>query len=325
MKRQGTVQREPSIPLSVIIPFHNEEQNIEPLAQAVDDALEELGIEYEIIAIDDGSTDRTLALLEGVHRRHPRWNVVALRRNFGQTAALSAGFDYAQGEIIITLDGDLQNDPRDIATVLEPLKEYDAVSGWRIDRKDPLLARRLPSILANKLISIVTGVRLHDYGCALKAYRREVIENVELFGDMHRFLPAIASWMGISVAEVPVRHHPRRAGVSKYGLDRTVKVLLDLITVKFLLSFATKPIRFFGVGGFVLGMAGALIALYLTTLKLVLGESISQRPLLLLAVLLIILGVQLVGMGLLGEMLTRIYHESLGKPIYVVKKVLRRE
>lgn len=313
-----------SIALSVVIPFYNEEENVRPLYQRMRNALEKLGIDYEVIAVDDGSTDKTLALLEEIHREDPRWTILALRRNFGQTAALSAGFDYAKGEVIVTIDGDLQNDPEDIPKLLEMIKEHDIVSGWRADRKDPLVTRKLPSTLANKLISAVTGVRLHDYGCTLKAYRREVIDHLKLYGEMHRFIPAIASWMGISIAEVKVRHYARKAGTSKYGLGRTVKVLLDLMTVKFLLSFATRPIQVFGLFGLVLGGAGSFITLYLAVLKLFFGQSIGQRPLLLLGVLLIILGVQLIGMGLLGEMLVRVYHEGLGKSIYMVKRVLRK-
>ncbi|MFN3477556.1 MAG: glycosyltransferase family 2 protein [Candidatus Methylomirabilales bacterium] len=324
MTEQRAKRTEGERTLSIVIPFYNEEENIRPLYQGVRNALEKLGIDYEVIAVDDGSTDKTLTLLEEIHREDPRWTILQLRRNFGQTAALSAGFDYAKGEVIVTIDGDLQNDPEDIPKLLELIKEHDVVSGWRADRKDPLVTRRLPSTLANKLISAVTGVRLHDYGCTLKAYRREVIDHLKLYGEMHRFIPAIASWMGISIAEVKVRHYARKAGASKYGLGRTVKVLLDLITVKFLLSFATRPIQVFGLFGLILGGTGSLITLYLATLKLLFGQSIGQRPLLLLGVLLIILGVQLVGMGLLGEMLVRVYHESLGKSIYMVKRVLRK-
>ncbi|MFQ5898667.1 MAG: glycosyltransferase family 2 protein [Candidatus Methylomirabilia bacterium] len=311
--------------VSVVIPFYNEEENIRPMHRGVSEALEKVEGEYEVIAVDDGSTDRTLALLEEVHHEDPRWTILTLRRNFGQTAALTAGFDYARGEVIVTLDGDLQNDPGDIPRLLELINESDVVSGWRAERQDPFLTRRLPSRLANKLISAVTGVNLHDYGCTLKAYRREVIDNLKLYGEMHRFIPAVASRMGISIAEVEVRHHLRRAGSSKYGFSRTLKVLLDLITVKFLVSFATRPIQVFGGIGLVLWATGFVISFYLAFLKLFLGHEIGGRPLLLLGVLLIMLGVQLIGMGLLGEMLVRIYHEGLGKPIYMVKKVLRRE
>jgi glycosyltransferase involved in cell wall biosynthesis len=308
--------------ISIVIPFYNEEANVRPLHQTLSRVLERLGREYEVIAVDDGSTDRTLSLLAEIHREDPRWRVLAFRRNFGQTAALAAGFDYARGESVVTLDADLQNDPEDIPKLLEMLGSHDVVSGWRADRRDAFLTRTLPSMLANKLISVITGVRLHDYGCTLKAYRREVIENLELYGDMHRFIPAVASWMGVSIAEVKVHHAPRRAGVSKYGLSRMMKVFLDLITVKFLLSFMAKPIRAFGGLGLALGGVGFLITLYLAALRLVLGESIGGRPLLLLGILLIVLGAQLIGMGLLGEILVRVYHEGLGKSIYAVRSIL---
>lgn len=312
------------IGLSLVIPFYNEEGNVRALYRAITEALVEYEGGYEVIAVDDGSMDRTLAVLEEIHEEDSRWTIVALRRNFGQTAALSAGFDHSRGEVIVTLDGDLQNDPRDIPRLLELCARYDIVSGWREDRKDPFLTRRLPSALANRLISVITGVRLHDYGCTLKAYRREVIDDLRLYGEMHRFIPAIASWMGTSVAELKVRHHPRRAGVSKYGLRRTLKVVLDLITVKFLLSFATRPIQIFGLFGFALGGLGTAVAGYLAYLKIVMGESIAQRPLLLLGVLLIVLGVQFIAMGLVCELLVRLYHESVGKPIYRVSRVLKR-
>lgn len=312
------------IGLSLVIPLYNEEDNVRPLYRAVTDALGECAEEYEVIAVDDGSKDRTLNQLEAIHREDARWTVIALRRNFGQTAALSAGFDHASGDVIVTMDGDLQNDPRDIPKLLELSRQYDIVSGWRADRKDTFLTRKLPSALANKLISLITGVRLHDYGCTLKAYRREVIEDLRLYGEMHRFIPAIASWRGTSVVEIPVRHHPRRAGVSKYGLGRLLKVLLDLITVKFLLSFATRPIQVFGLFGLGVGGLGVFVALYLAYIRLVLGKGIGQRPLLLLSILLIILGGQFLVMGLFSEMLVRVYHESLGKPIYRVGKMLRR-
>ncbi|MDR7519553.1 MAG: glycosyltransferase family 2 protein [Armatimonadota bacterium] len=312
------------IGLSIVIPLFNEEGNVRPLHQAIAQALVGYDGDYEVIAVDDGSTDRTLALLEAIHEEDPRWTVIALRRNFGQTAALSAGFDHARGDVVVTLDGDLQNDPEDIPGLLELSARYDIVSGWRADRQDPFLTRRLPSALANRLISAITGVRLHDYGCTLKAYRREVIQDLRLYGEMHRYIPAIASWMGTSVAEMKVRHHPRRSGVSKYGLRRTFKVLLDLITVKFLLSFATRPIQVFGLVGLVLGGLGTAVGGYLAYIKFALGESIAQRPLLLLSVLLIVLGGQFVGMGLVCELLVRLYHESVGKPIYRISRILRR-
>jgi glycosyltransferase involved in cell wall biosynthesis len=313
---------EPDRPtLSIVIPVFNEEENIPLLADEIRHALDPQGIAYEVIAVDDGSTDGSWSRLEAARAADPRWILVALRRNFGQTAALSAGFDHAQGKVIVPLDGDLQNDPADIPRLLALAAEYDIVSGWRKNRQDRFLSRRLPSMLANWLISKVTGVRLHDYGCTLKAYRREVVEHLRLYGEMHRFIPAIASWMGITLVEVETHHRPRRFGRSKYGITRTVRVVLDLITVKFLLTFATQPIQVFGMLGVAAVGVGGLIGAYLTALKLFLGAQIGGRPLLFLAVLLIVVGVQFVVMGLLGEMLVRVYHESQRKPIYMVKRV----
>ena len=309
--------------LSLVIPFYNEQESVRPLYEQIGQALRGLGRPYEVIAVDDGSNDRTLAALEQVLKEDSRWSVVALRRNFGQTAALSAGFDHAKGQVIVTLDGDLQNDPADIPKLLELIETYDVVSGWRADRKDPFLSRRLPSLLANWLISVTTGIRLHDYGCTLKAYRREVVENLHLYGELHRFIPAIASWMGVSMAEVKTNHRARRFGRSKYTIARTVRVLLDLITVKFFLNFMTKPIQVFGLLGLIVGAVGGGLLFYLGSLKLLFSQPIGGRPLLLLSVLLLLLGVQLVGMGLLGEMVARVYHETQRKPIYMVKKIVR--
>ncbi len=308
--------------LSIVVPFFNEEENVLLLAQEIRAAMDLQGIAYEVVAVDDGSTDRTWARLEGVRAQDSRWVLVGLRRNFGQTAAMSAGFDHARGEVIVTLDGDLQNDPADIPRLLQMAKDHDVVSGWRKHRQDPFLSRRLPSMLANWLISRVTGIRLHDYGCTLKAYRREVVEHLRLYGEMHRFIPAIASWMGISLVEVETHHRPRRFGRSKYGLTRTLRVFLDLITVKFLLSFATKPIQVFGLLGACTAGVGFAIGAYLSVLKFAFGVQIGGRPLLFLGILLILVGVQLIGMGLLGEMLVRVYHETQRKPIYMVKRVL---
>ena len=308
--------------LSIVIPVFNEEENIPLLAEEIRRALDPREVAYEVVAVDDGSTDGTWARLESVRAQDPRWILVGLRRNFGQTAAMSAGFDHARGDVIVTLDGDLQNDPADIPRLLALAKDHDVVSGWRKERQDPFLSRRLPSMLANWLISRVTGVRLHDYGCTLKAYRREVVEHLHLYGEMHRFIPAIASWMGISLAEVETHHRPRRFGRSKYGITRTLRVILDLITVKFLLSFATKPIQVFGLLGLFAAGVGIAIGGYLTALKLAFGTQIGGRPLLFLGILLILVGVQFLVMGLLGEMLVRVYHESQRKPIYMVKRVL---
>ncbi len=308
--------------LSIVIPFFNEEESVRPLHAQIVEALSGLGRPYEVIAVDDGSTDRTPATLEAIVKDDSRWKVVVLRRNFGQTAAMSAGFDHATGDVIVTLDGDLQNDPADIPRLLELIDNYDVVSGWRADRKDPFLSRRLPSILANWLISATTGVKLHDYGCTLKAYRRVVVENLRLYGELHRFIPAIASWMGIAIAEIKTTHHPRQFGRSKYSIVRTVRVLLDLIAVKFLLRFSTSPIHIFGGLGLTVGATGGGLLLYLAGLKLLMDQSIGGRPLLLLAILLLILGVQLVGMGLLGEMVVRVYHETQRKPIYMVQRII---
>ena len=310
--------------VSIVIPVYEEEESLPHLYRSIKDVMDSLGRKYEIIFVDDGSKDGTFRVLESFQEKDPAVVVVSFRRNFGQTAAMAAGFEYAQGDIIITMDADLQNDPADIPKLLEKMKGHDVVSGWRKKRQDKFISRRLPSMMANGLISRVTGVHLHDYGCTLKAYRKEVIKNVRLYGEMHRFIPAIASWVGASITEVETNHRPRKFGKSKYGISRTIRVVLDLITVKFLQSFSTRPIHAFGPGGLLLGFIGFLIALYLSFEKLVMGESIGGRPLLFLSVLMMILGVQLVIMGLLGEMLARVYHESQGKPIYTVRKVLGR-
>ncbi|MEK6791421.1 MAG: glycosyltransferase family 2 protein [Deltaproteobacteria bacterium] len=308
--------------ISIVIPVFEEEESIPHLYRSIKDVMERLGRKYEILFVDDGSKDGSFAALEGIQKSDPSVVVVSFRRNFGQTAAMAAGFAHASGDIIITMDADLQNDPADIPKLIEKMKGHDVVSGWRKNRQDKFLSRRLPSILANKLISSVTGVHLHDYGCTLKAYRKEVIKNVRLYGEMHRFIPAMASWVGASITEVETTHHARKFGRSKYGISRTIRVILDLITVKFLQSFSTRPIHAFGSAGLLLGVIGFALGLYLSFEKIVMGRSIGSRPLLFLAVLFIILGVQLVIMGLLGEMLARVYHESQGKPIYTVRKVL---
>lgn len=311
--------------LSVVIPVYNEQENIRLLYEKLKESIDPLNIEYEILFIDDGSTDRTLSILEEIQTKDNKLVVLSLRRNFGQTAAFAAGFDFSRGDVVVTMDGDLQNDPADIPKLLDLIKENDLVSGWRKKRKDPFFTRRLPSMAANWLISNVTGVKLHDYGCSLKAYRRDVIKNLKLYGEMHRFIPAVASWYGVRVAEVETIHHPRMHGKSKYGISRTVKVVLDLITVKFLQSFSTKPIQFFGPVGIASGLLGFLVLLYLSIDKLFFGRDIGARPLLLLGALLVIVGIQLIGMGLIGEMLVRVYHESQRKPIYVIKKILGPE
>jgi len=306
--------------LSIVIPLYNEAENIEPLYAELSAALAEVGRAYEVIIVDDGSRDDSFARLKAVHERDPRWRVIRFRRNFGQTAGFSAGFDAARSQIVITSDADLQNDPRDIPRLLAKMAEgYDIVSGWRVNRKEPFLSRRLPSMIANRLISGATGVTLHDYGCSLKAYRSEVVKSVRLYGELHRFIPAIASWMGVSVAEVPVNDRARRFGRSKYGINRTFKVFLDLITVRFILGYATRPLHIFGGLGLILSLLGIVTGLYLSFIKLALGQQIGSRPLLLLAILLVVLGVQMISIVLLAEMVMRTYHEVQDKPIYVVR------
>jgi glycosyltransferase involved in cell wall biosynthesis len=311
------------VDVTVVIPVFNEAENILPLFSMMRPVLDNSAEKIEVLFVEDGSIDETYHLLKEIHERDKRIGIIRFRRNFGQTAAFSAGFDLARGDVIITMDGDLQNDPANIPDLLEKINQgYDVVSGWRVDRKDAFLTRRLPSIVANKLISVITGVKLHDYGCSLKAYRREVVKNVQLYGELHRFIPALASWMGIRVAEVQVNHAPRKYGRTKYGLGRVIKVILDLLTVKFLLGYATRPIHIFGLLGMISFSVGTVIGAYLSVLKIFFSEALSDRPLLLLAVLLVVLGVQLITMGLLGEMVVRIYHETQNKPIYVIREVL---
>jgi glycosyltransferase involved in cell wall biosynthesis len=273
--------------------------------------------------IDDGSTDNSFEVMRELCESYKNLRIIRFRRNFGQTSAFSAGFDLARGGIVVTLDADLQNDPADIPKLLEELdKGYDIVSGWRKKRFDNFLTRQLPSRIANYIISKFTGVILHDYGCSLKAYRSEVIKNINLYGEMHRFIPAVASWMGVQVSEIEVNHAPRVSGKSSYGIMRTVRVILDLITVKFLLSYSTKPIQIFGLYGIISLFSGFIIAAYLSAIKIFLGHPISDRPMLLMAVLLIIFGVQLCSMGLIGEMVVRTYYESNDKPTYVIKEII---
>ncbi len=313
-----------AVELSVVIPIYNEEENIDALYEELKDVLEGIGRPYEIIFVDDGSADRSLELLEALAAKDGHVVVVSFRRNFGQTAAMAAGFDYARGEIIITMDGDLQNDPHDIPKFLDKMDEgYDLVSGWRHDRQDAFISRKLPSMIANRIISVVTGVHLHDYGCTLKTFRREITKGIRLYGEMHRFIPAIASGMGSRIAEVRVNHRPRRFGTSKYGISRTIRVILDLMTVKFLLSYATRPIQVFGLLGVICGGLGFFIALVMTIQRQFFGIPLGNRPLLLLAVLLIFMGMQFISMGLLGELQARTYHEAQNKPIYTVRKVVR--
>ena len=312
--------------LSVVIPLLNEEGNIPLLYEELKEVLSTLDNEYEILFIDDGSTDMSLKILQDLQNQDSRVVVVSFRKNFGQTAAMAAGFDYARGDVIVTMDADLQNDPKDIPRLLEQIAAgNDVVTGWRFDRKDNFINRRLPSIIANKIISKTTGVNLHDYGCTLKAFRKEVIKNVKLYGEMHRFIPAIASGMGIDFTEVKVNHRVRRFGASKYGISRTIRVILDLLTVKFLLSYSTRPIQVFGLMGVVCGGLGFLIALIMTFQRQFFGVPLSDRPLLFLAVLLIFIGIQFISLGLIAELQARTYHESQNKPVYHIKKVYRAD
>lgn len=312
--------------VSVVIPLLNEEENIPILYEELTQTLAKTKFEYELVFVDDGSSDSSLAILEKLQQNDSHICVISLRKNFGQTAAMSAGFDMADGEVIIAMDADLQNDPADIPMLLEKIAEgADLVTGWRYNRQDPFLSRKLPSKIANRIISFATGVHLHDYGCTLKAFRYDVIKTIKLYGEMHRFIPAIASAMGVSIAEVKVNHRSRRFGTSKYGISRTLRVILDLITVKFLLNYATRPIHVFGTIGFISGSVGGLLALLLTIQRQFYGIPLSDRPLLLLAVLLIFVGVQFVTIGLVAEMLARTYHESQDKPTYYIRKVMGRE
>jgi glycosyltransferase involved in cell wall biosynthesis len=309
--------------LSVVIPVYNEEENVEPLIVEIEAALAPLGKSYEIVMVDDGSKDATFAKLRSIHERLGQLKVVRLKRNFGQTAALAAGLARARGAVVILMDGDGQNDPADIPALLRKLDEgNDLVAGWRHNRQDPFLNRRLPSMIANQLISFTTHVKLHDYGCTLKAMRQDVARNLRLYGEMHRFIPAIAYERGARIAELKVNHRPRLRGTSKYGMSRTLRVVLDLLTVKFLSSYSTRPSHVFGPIGLGSALLGFIIGLYLSAQKLLYGQDIGGRPLLLLSILLIFIGFQFVTMGLLGEMLARTYHESQDRPVYVVGEFL---
>lgn len=319
-----------NVALSIVAPVYNEAPNIRPLYQEITAALEGTIDNYEIVLVDDGSTDGGHEIMKELYESDSRVVVIRFRRNFGQSAAFAAGFDHAQGEIIVTLDADLQNDPADIPMLLDKLAQgYDVVAGWRQNRQDNII-RKIPSMLANRLIARTTGVKLHDTGCSLRAYRRDVIENINLYGEMHRFIPALASWIGITLAEVPVNHRPRTQGKGKYGrfgLDRAFRVILDLVTIYFMLGFMGRPMHLFGGVGLISGMIGTLIGLYFSSLKIIYGYRypIGDRPLLLLAVLLIVIGVQFLAMGLLGELVVRTYYESQNKPIYTIRTVLGKD
>ena len=314
------------VELSVVIPVYNEIENLRPLINKLNEVLVRTSKSYEIIMIDDGSTDDSFGVMRELCNGNKELRIIRFRRNFGQTSAFSAGFDLARGRIVITMDADLQNDPEDIPRLLEELeKGYDIVSGWRKNRADNFLTRKLPSLSANYIISKITGIKLHDYGCSLKAYRSEVVKNIKLYGEMHRFIPAVASWMGISVSEIEVNHAPRVSGKSKYGIMRTVRVILDLIAVKFFLGYSTKPIQVFGFLGSVSLLLGLIVAAYLSAGKIFLGHTLSDRPMLLFALLLIIFGVQLCSIGLIGEMIIRTYYESNNKQTYMIKEIIEAD
>ncbi len=309
--------------VSVIVPIYNEVESIPPLIEAIYSTLGRTEIAYEIICVDDGSTDGSSQLLQEIAEQRTDLRAVLLRRNYGQTPAMAAGFGHARGDIIVTMDGDLQNDPADIPKVLEKLNEgYDLVSGWRKDRQDDALTRLLPSKIANWIIGKVTGVKLHDYGCSLKAYRHEIVYDMKLYGELHRFLPALAFIEGAKITEMPVLHHARKYGNSKYGLSRTFRVVMDLLTVFFMKKFVTRPMHVFGLFGIISMFIGTVLSLYLTFIKLGLGQEIGNRPLLILAVLLLVTGFQLFCFGILTELMMRTYHESQNRPIYRVRQVV---
>jgi glycosyltransferase involved in cell wall biosynthesis len=314
------------VELSVVIPIRDEAESLEDLHRELSATLSAWARSYEIIFVDDGSTDRSFEILSRLQAADPQVRVIRFRRNFGQTAAFAAGFEYARGRFIVTSDGDLQNDPRDIPAMVEELERgADVVCGWRKDRKDAFLSRRLPSMTANALISMVTGVRLHDYGCSLKAFNADIVKGMRLYGEMHRFLPAMASEHTSRITERIVNHRPRKYGRSKYGIGRTIRVVLDLLTVKFLVSYATRPLHVFGMLGGAMALLGLLISGWLAYWRLFGGMSLANRPLLLLGMVLIFTGVQLVTAGLLAEMLARTYHESQNKPTYSVEQILQSE
>jgi glycosyltransferase involved in cell wall biosynthesis len=311
---------EQTLDLSVVIPVYNEEESVTHLVEELHAALDPTGLSYELVLVDDGSSDRTWSILDGIAASDPALNLVQFRRNFGQTAAMQAGLDSARGRRIVTMDADLQNDPADIPAMLQKLDEgYDLVAGWRKYRKDPFLNRKLPSMLANRLISVATKDKLHDYGCTLKAMTSEVGKELRLYGEMHRFIPAAASWVGARILELPVNHRPRRFGRSKYGIGRTLRVVLDLITVRFIQSYLTRPMQVFGLAGLLVLALGFGISGWLAIDKLVFGASLADRPLLLLGILLIVVGIQLLSLGLVADVVSRTYHESQDKPPYYVR------
>ncbi|MCK4353042.1 glycosyltransferase family 2 protein [candidate division WOR-3 bacterium] len=309
--------------VSVVIPLLNEEENIQQLYTKLEAVLAKLNKPYEIIFIDDGSTDNTFDILKDIHKINKNAKIIRFRRNFGKALAFSAGFDHSKGDVIITMDGDLQNDPEDIPRLLDKLDEgYDIVKGWRVNRKDPFFSKKLPSKIFNWLTSRITGVKLHDFVCALNAYRREVVENITIYGELHRYIPVLASMWGVSIAEIEIKHHPRIHGESKYKVGRLVRGTFDLITIKFLLSYSTRPLQLFGIPGVISFFIGFVIGAHLAIDRLVFGMGIGHRPLLLLAVLLIFLGAQFITMGLLGEVMARVYYEVQNKPMYAIREII---
>lgn len=309
--------------LSVVIPVFDEEDNVRPLYEELKQALDPMQGSYEIIFVDDGSKDGSYDLLKQIQAQDAQVRLVRFRRNFGQTAAMAAGFQYSEGDVVVTMDGDRQNDPADIPRLMEKIDEgFDMVCGWRYDRKDKVWSRKVPSFLANKLISHTTDVNLHDYGCTLKAIRSEVAKELTLYGELHRFIPAVASRMGVSIAEMKVNHRPRVSGKTKYGISRTFRVILDLVTVKFLLSYAGRPMHFFGLPGLISTGVGVLLALYMTFEKIFFAVPMGSRPLLAFSILLILIGIQFIVIGLLGELQIRTYYETQNKPIFVVRETV---
>ena len=309
--------------LSIVVPVYNEEDNLRPLHAEISAAVDGRFNGVEIIFVDDGSTDRSLMVLKELRDRDQRVKIIQFRKNFGQSAAISAGFEFSRGDVCVTLDADMQNDPGDIPLVVSKLLEgYDMVNGWRRNRRDRWLTRKVPSFFGNLLISVITGVKLHDYGCTLRGFKKEVVKNLRLYGEMHRYIPAIASRMGIKSTEIPVHHRERRFGQSKYGLNRTFRVILDLISIKFLLTYSHRPLQIFGSFGLVMILAGVLSGFRLTFDKFILHQAIGGRPLLFLTILLIFLGFQVITLGLIAEMLSRIYHEGLGKRVYSIRELV---
>jgi len=321
------MKNEPPIRYSIVVPFYNEQENIPPLYVKLTEVMDAIGERYELVFVDDGSKDKTFKVLSDIYEHDPRVNVVQLRRNFGQAPALKAGFDFARGEIIISMDGDLQHDPDEIPRFLEKIEEgYDIVSGWRVTRTDHWLTRQLPSRVANRMMAKLSGVDLHDFGTTFKAYRREVLQEIHLYGELHRFIPARASWAGASVVEVPISNIARKNGSSNYGISRTIRVLLDLLSVKFLLDYSTKPLQFFGLLGLSCLAGGAGIASWVFIRKAVLDEGIlnNHGPLIILGMALVMGGIQFIATGLIGEMLARTYYESQNKPVYTVREFRSR-